>query len=64
MNTDEPNYFGQLLAVLRDEELLRVRRRFSRIQNSGIAQVMVQIITDELEEREGIELQRMAEQKR
>jgi hypothetical protein len=55
--TDEPNYFGQLLAVLRDEELIRVRRRFQRTQNLRMAQ----IITDELEERAGIELERMAE---
>jgi hypothetical protein len=60
MNTDEPNYFGQLLAVLRDEELIRVRRRFQRTQNLRMAE----IITDELEEREGIELERTAEQKR
>lgn len=52
MNTDEPNYFGQLLAVLSEEELIRIRRRF---ENKGNLR-MAEIITDELEEREGLEL--------
>jgi hypothetical protein len=51
--TDEPNYFGQLLAVLNDEDLLRVRRRLERKHNHRLAE----ILTDELEEREGIQRQ-------
>jgi hypothetical protein len=48
---DEPNYFGQLLGVLSDEELIRCRKRFE-LANEGR---MAEILTDELEEREALE---------
>lgn len=51
MNTTETNFFGQLLAILHEEELLKLRRRFEMRNNA----VMVAVLTDELEEREGIE---------
>jgi hypothetical protein len=44
----EPNWFGELLAVLHDEELIRLRRRLENAGNSRLAEVL----TDELEERE------------
>lgn len=51
MNITETNFFGQLMAVLHEEELLKLRRRFQMRNNA----VMVAVLTDELEEREGIE---------
>lgn len=50
MTTTETNFFGQLLAILHEEELLKLRRRFEMRNNA----VMVAVLTDELEEREGI----------
>jgi hypothetical protein len=47
---DVPNYFGQLLAVLNDEELIRVKRRFELRHNRRMAEV----IGDEIEERQMI----------
>jgi hypothetical protein len=48
---DEPNHFSGLLAVLKDEELIRLRRRLEKRSNLTLAS----ILADELEEREGIE---------
>jgi hypothetical protein len=48
--TDELNYFGELLDILHDEELLRLVRRF-RISKKDR---MAEILQDELEEREAI----------
>jgi hypothetical protein len=47
-----PNWFGELLAVLSDEELIRVRRRLEKKHNL----TLVKVLTDELEEREGLEI--------
>jgi hypothetical protein len=44
---DEPNYFGELLRILKEEELIRFRRRFEKANNNRMAEIM----TDELEER-------------
>ena len=49
--TDEPNYFGRFLDLLNEEELIRIRWRAHKANETRV----VEIITDELEEREGIE---------
>jgi hypothetical protein len=48
---DVPNYFGQLLEVLSEEELIRIQRRFKLRHN----QRMAEIIGDEIEERQMME---------
>jgi hypothetical protein len=48
--TDELNYFGELLGILHDEELLRLARRFRIAKNHRMAE----ILRDELEEREAL----------
>jgi hypothetical protein len=48
--TDELNYFGELLRILHDEELVRLVRRFQMAKNYRMAE----ILQDELEEREAI----------
>jgi hypothetical protein len=48
--TDELNYFGELLGILHDEELLRLARRFRMAKNYRMAE----ILRDELEEREAL----------
>jgi hypothetical protein len=49
--TDDPKHFRDLLSVINDEELIRFRRRLQKRSNLTLAG----ILTDELEEREGIE---------
>lgn len=49
-STDLPNCFGELLAILHDEELLRVRRRFQMRNNHRMAE----ILTFEIEQREAL----------
>jgi hypothetical protein len=44
----DPNWFGELLAVIHDEELIRLRRRLQNAGNHRLADVL----TDELEDRE------------
>jgi hypothetical protein len=44
----EPNWFGELLGVINNEELIRLRRRLQKAGNSRLAEVL----TDELEDRE------------
>ena len=44
----ERNPFGELLAILSDEDLIRFRRRLQNKGNGWLAE----ILTDELEERE------------
>jgi hypothetical protein len=51
MNPPDINFFGQLIAILNDEDLLRLRKRFEMRNNT----VMAEVLTDEIEEREGIE---------
>ena len=51
MNITETNFFGQLLAILHEEELLRLQRR-CRMQGKVMLSA---ILNNELEEREGIE---------
>jgi hypothetical protein len=51
MKEIDVNFFGQLIAILHEEELLKLRRRFEMRNNA----VMVAVLTDELQEREGIE---------
>jgi hypothetical protein len=48
--TDELNYFGELLGILHDEELVRLARRFRIAKKDRMAE----ILQDELEEREAI----------
>lgn len=43
-----PNWFGELLAVINTEELIRLRWRLQKAGNSRLADVL----TDELEDRE------------
>lgn len=47
----DPNWFGELLAVLHDEELIRLRWRLRNHGNHRLADVL----TDELEDREALE---------
>jgi hypothetical protein len=44
----DPNWFGELLSVIQDEELIRLRWRLQKAGNSRLAEVL----TDELEDRE------------
>jgi hypothetical protein len=48
--TEELNYFGELLSVLSDEELLRLRRRFQMRHKERMAE----ILTDEILERNAL----------
>jgi hypothetical protein len=48
VKTGEPNYFSELLRILSEEELLRLRRRFELRDNNRMAEVL----TDEIEELE------------
>lgn len=52
--TNEPNYFGEILSVMNDEELIRFRRRFENARKHRMAE----ILTDELEERESLQRSR------
>jgi hypothetical protein len=54
--TDEPNYFGEILSILQTEELIRIRRRFERKHNVRMAAIM----TDEIVEREELEVKAAA----
>jgi hypothetical protein len=47
----DPNWFGELLAVIHDEELIRLRRRLQNQGNNRLADVL----TDEIEDREELE---------
>ena len=47
----DPNWFGELLAVLNDEELIRLIRRLTNKGNFTLADVLA----DELEEREALD---------
>jgi hypothetical protein len=48
--TEEVNYFRELLSVLSDEELLRLRRRF-QMRNK---ERMAEILTDEILDRNAL----------
>jgi hypothetical protein len=48
--TEELDYFGELLSVLSDEELLRLRRRFQMRHKERMAE----ILTDEILERNAL----------
>jgi hypothetical protein len=47
LKAEELNYFGELLSVLSDEELLRLRRRFQMRHKERMAE----ILTDEILQR-------------
>jgi hypothetical protein len=51
----EPNLFGDLLALIGDEELIRIRHRAKK---RGALR-MAEILTDEIHEREQIEQQEL-----
>jgi hypothetical protein len=48
--TEELSYFGELLSVLSDEELLRLRRRFQMRHKERMAE----ILTDEILHRNAL----------
>jgi hypothetical protein len=48
--TEELDYFGELLKVLSDEELLRLRRRFQMRHKERMAE----ILTDEILDRNAL----------
>jgi hypothetical protein len=44
--TEELDYFGELLKVLSDEELLRLRRRFQMRHKERMAEILTNEILD------------------
>jgi hypothetical protein len=44
--TDQLDYFGELLKVLSDEELLRLRRRFQMRHKERMAEILTAEILD------------------
>jgi hypothetical protein len=50
LKTEELDYFGELLCILSDEELLRLRRRFQMRHKERMAE----ILTDEILDRNAL----------